>query len=331
MFDSIGYAIIEEEGGDSLDDGKESPIYVSIPAAASLSLAQNVPRDHRDDKAQPQEDCYQSLGCYSYVDMKYPILPSRSNVIQQHSCSRQIANPPRDVSRADPILSSSSSRFARKTFASTTAILPHNAAEPNSSTHEGGRYEYEVKSPRQRCNQPYHNLPSYHHDQHHHPHQSQSQGSLGEDYYYYCFDENTFLDSDLWKEEGLQEPLYSFLPFPTEPSWTSSSSFPNRLSNCPVWSASPSKVPSVAIPRATLRHPTRRLVIGSSTFFKYLSDIFEASSEFQAKNNKNTMGLGDLSQDQVYNKLIAYWKENGSKLDMRDLFKNDPERFKKFR
>lgn len=48
-------------------------------------------------------------------------------------------------------------------------------------------------------------------------------------------------------------------------------------------------------------------------------------------NSSSNMGLGDLSQDPVYTKLVAYWKENGAKLDMRDLFKNDPERFKKLR
>lgn len=43
------------------------------------------------------------------------------------------------------------------------------------------------------------------------------------------------------------------------------------------------------------------------------------------------MALPLLSEDPVYTKLVALYQDAGSKLDMRELFQQDPERFKKFR
>ncbi|XP_021958471.1 glucose-6-phosphate isomerase [Folsomia candida] len=42
------------------------------------------------------------------------------------------------------------------------------------------------------------------------------------------------------------------------------------------------------------------------------------------------MALPLLSEDPVYTKLVALYQDAGSKLDMRELFQQDPERFKKF-
>jgi hypothetical protein len=44
-----------------------------------------------------------------------------------------------------------------------------------------------------------------------------------------------------------------------------------------------------------------------------------------------TMALSYLSDDAVFKELSALYKEKAKSLDMRELFQNDPNRFKKFR
>ncbi len=43
------------------------------------------------------------------------------------------------------------------------------------------------------------------------------------------------------------------------------------------------------------------------------------------------MALPLLNEDPVWAKLVALYKDAGSKLDMRELFQKDSERFQKFR
>lgn len=41
--------------------------------------------------------------------------------------------------------------------------------------------------------------------------------------------------------------------------------------------------------------------------------------------------LPQLTSEAVYKKLQEYYKENGEKINIKNLFDNDAERFKKFR
>lgn len=292
--DSIEYysALKSQDGKDAVVGGKESPIYISLPSLDLSARSAHAPREEKS-----REEHY---------------VTNHRNFFMEHPYtqkSRNILVVPRDAKSADP--TSSAGHISKLSPTSASAIFLSNTTSSLCSHFHQNQHYNKGKSTKSSSSSD-HPYPSHQFANHHH--QSQSQGSLDEDCLYYCFDENTFFDSDSWRVEEA-EPLYSFLPF----SKASASAGVNNTA--PLWSASVSrKAPLPA------RHP-RRLAT-SSSFARYLSDIFEASLE---TSNIDNMALGDLSQDPVYLELVKYWKENGSKLDMRELFKNDQERFKKFR
>lgn len=352
LFDSVDYyhySIVKnsDDGG-----GRVSPIYISLPSlpavviSASASSSAHFPRDEKFDQ-EKNVHVYHTESCMNNaatatLHMEHapppPSIPKRTYRYNKNTDNSSGSGVPRDVSvkLADPISSCNSSNFSAILFPHHTIGGDRRNTKTTKTTYPFQCRQDEKSVTIRSSDQAYPAPNSGHHQHKNHHHQSQSQGFSSssfqeEDCYYCCIDEcTTFIDVNLLSEQ-VDEPFYSFLPF---------SSLSRRrpctgtgITYCPTWSF-PAPEPSAPLLPPRLGRSSRALVIGSSSFSKYLSDILEASVEVSHISNSlniSTMGLGDLSQDPVYTKLVAYWKENGSKLDMRDLFKNDPERFKKFR
>lgn len=345
IVDKYHYSIVKnsDDGG-----GRVSPIYISLPSlpavviSASASTSSHFPRDEEKMNFHVhQTESHVNNAATLHVEHppQPPSIPKRTYRSHNNmdNCSRG-GSVPRDVSVkvADPISSScSTSNFS-------AILFPHHTIGGdrwNAKTSFPFRSRQDEKSDRisRSRDQTYPAPSNSGHQKHNNPdhHQSQSQGFSSssfqeEDCYYCCIDEcTTFIDVNLLSEP-IDEPFYSFLPFSSLSRRACSNT---GITYCPTWSfPAPEPIAPLLPPR--LARSSRAVVIGRSSFSKYLSDILEASVELSRSNSTSNiinMGLGDLSQDPVYTKLVAYWKENGSKLDMRDLFKNDPERFKKFR